>query len=152
VRIRHLSEGRITSAMCRSAVNRALSSAVKHQPDLGSYAQTHPHPSDEQQSPHNPQSKSHPYKKCTTHHTQTSQSIARGAPLMNTSPPEHWQVSSLICSSTKGASRRAGSSCRVKDSDGTISNDKTTEYPLMQRPMFSAPSTPSLSLKGWPNR
>jgi hypothetical protein len=68
---------RITSVMCRSGVNRALSSAVK------TY-----------QSPHNPQSKSHPFKKCTTHHTRTSQSIARGAPSMITSPPEHWQVSS----------------------------------------------------------
>jgi hypothetical protein len=35
----------------------------------GSYVQIHPHSLDEQQSPHNPQSKSHPYKKCTTHHT-----------------------------------------------------------------------------------
>jgi hypothetical protein len=30
----------------------------------------------------------------------------------------------------------AGSSCRVKDSDGTISNDKTSEYPLMQPILF----------------
>jgi hypothetical protein len=62
VRKRHLSGG-------RSAVNRALSS----------YVQIHPHPFDEQQNPYNPQSKSHPYEKCTTrHHTRTSQSIARG--------------------------------------------------------------------------
>jgi hypothetical protein len=80
VRIRHISGSRITSAMCRSAVNRALSSAVKTPAGLG----IHAHPFDEQQNPHNPQSKSHPYKKSTTHHIRTSQSIARGALPMNT--------------------------------------------------------------------
>jgi hypothetical protein len=53
---------------------------------------------------------------------------------------------------TKGVPRSAGSSCRVKDLDGTISSDEPSEYPLMQQPLFSAPSTPSLSLKGWPIR
>jgi hypothetical protein len=51
---------------------------------------THPHlMNNEQQSPHNLQSKSHTYKKCMTHHTQTLKSIACGSPLMNPSPPEH---------------------------------------------------------------
>jgi hypothetical protein len=119
-----LDRGRITSAMCRSSVNRALSSAVKHQLDLGSYAQIHPHSFDEQQSPHNPQSKSY--------HIRTSQSITRGAPLMNTSPPEYWQVSSPYAHLPKG-------------SQGVlVSKDKTSEYPLMQQPMFCAPRTPSL--------
>jgi hypothetical protein len=52
------SGGCITSAMCRSAGNRALSSAVKI--PAGSYVKIHPHPFDEQQSPQNRQSKSHP--------------------------------------------------------------------------------------------
>jgi hypothetical protein len=58
-----------------------------------------------------------------------SQQSAHGAPPMNTSPSERWQVSSPY----------AGSASRVKDSDGTISNDKTSEYPLMLQPMLSGP-------------
>jgi hypothetical protein len=50
----------------------------------------------------NQSSKSHTYSKSTTHHIQTSKSIARGAPPMNTSPPEYCQVSSP---STKGVLR-----------------------------------------------
>jgi hypothetical protein len=54
----------ITLAMCRSAVNRVLSSGLKTPAGLrGSYVKVHPHLFDGQQSLHNPQSKSHPYKK-----------------------------------------------------------------------------------------
>jgi hypothetical protein len=59
-----------------------------------------------------------------------------------------WTLASFfsMCLSTKRVHRSAGSSCCVEDSDGTISNDKTSKYPLMQRPMFSVPSNPRLSL------
>jgi hypothetical protein len=125
--------------MCRSTVNRALSSVVKTPAGLRILCPNPPTPIfHEQQSPHNPQSKSHPYKKCTTHHTQTSQSMARGLPLMNTSAPEHLQVSSPYARLPK----------RFQVLEAYVG--KTSEYPLMQRPMFSEPSTPNLSLKGGP--
>jgi hypothetical protein len=89
VRIRHLSGGYITSTMCHSEQSTQLFSKNISR----TYVKIRPHSCDEQQSPHNPQSKSHPYKECTTHHIRKSQSITRVTPLMNTSPPKHCQVS-----------------------------------------------------------
>jgi hypothetical protein len=94
--------GHLTSAMCRRAEWGALSSIVKTPAGLWSYVQINPHIFEVQQSPHIPQSKSHPYKKCTMVHTKTSESIAREAPPMNASPLEHWQISSTYARLPKG--------------------------------------------------
>jgi hypothetical protein len=63
----------------------------------------------------------------------------RTIPPTNTSPPKYWQVSSPHAHLPNGVLKSASSSCRVKDWDGTASNDKTC-------------SDPSFSLKGWPNQ
>jgi hypothetical protein len=142
---KHLSGGRITSAMCRSAVNRALSSAIKTPAGLRILCPNPPPPIWWTAKPAKLSIKSHPYKKCTTHYTRTSQSTARWVLPMNTSPPEHWQASFPCAYLLKGLQGVlvAHAAWRVR----TESSHKISKYPFC-----SAPSTLSLSFKGWPNQ